>query len=99
PCIGLALLVRPAVLAIAVAFALVGVGRAELPPTDAQAVNRAMAAAGQWVTITGRIADDSHPAAGGAEALVELDHIAGRVTPPLNIGNLLVRWRGPIEAA
>jgi len=68
PCLGLALLVRPAVLAIALAFALMAVGRAELPATDAQAASRAMAAAGQLVTITGRIADDSHPAAGGAEA-------------------------------
>ena len=99
PCLGLALLVRPAVLAIALAFALMAVGRAELPATDAQAASRAMAAAGQLVTITGRIADDSHPAAGGAEALVEPDRIVSRSAPPLGIGNLLVRWRGPTEAA
>ncbi len=43
PCLGLAFLVRPAVLAVAVAFALIGVGRAELPPTDAQAASRGAA--------------------------------------------------------
>ena len=99
PCLGLALLVRPAVLAIAVAFALLAVGRAELPATDAQAAGRALAAAGQIVTITGRIADDSHPASGGSEALVEPDQIVGGSTTMRGIGNLLVRWRGPTEAA
>jgi competence protein ComEC len=99
PCLGLAFLVRPAVMAVALAFALLAVGRAELPASDLQAPVRALAAAGQTVTITGRIADDSHPAAGGAEALVEPDRItsAGNVTP--GIGNLLVRWRGPTEVA
>jgi competence protein ComEC len=99
PVLGLALLLRPAVLTIAIAFALLAIGRAELPASDAQAANRAMAAAGQLVTITGRVADDSHPAAGGAEALVEPDQIVGRATSPQGVGNLLVRWRGPTEAA
>ena len=99
PCFALALLVRPAVIAIALAFALVAIGRAELPTTDPQAPGRALAAAGQVVTIIGRIADDSHPAAGGAEALVEPDRIASRWNVTLDIGNLLVRWRGPTEAA
>jgi competence protein ComEC len=98
PCLGLALLVRPAVIAIALAFALLGVARAELPAADLQAPNRALAAAGQIVTLTGRITDDSHPAAGGAEALVEPDQIVGGHVRP-GIGNLLVRWRGPTEAA
>ena len=99
PCLGLALLVRPAVLAIAVAFALLAVGRAELPATDAQAAGQALAAAGQIVTVTGRIADDSHPASGGSQALVEPDQIVSGGTTTLGIGNLLVRWRGPTEAA
>jgi competence protein ComEC len=99
PCLGLALLVRPAVIAIAIALALMAIGRAELPPVDAQAASRALAAAGQIVTITGRISDDSHPAAGGSEALVEPDNIASSSTATLGIGNLLVRWRGPTEAA
>ena len=99
PCLGLAFLVRPAVMAIAVAFALLAVGRAELPAADLQAPSRAHAAAGQIVTITGRITDDSHPAAGGSEALVEPDGIVGGHNVTLGIGNLLVRWRGPTEAA
>ena len=99
PCIGLALLVRPAVIAIAVAFALMAVGRAELPAADAQAPSRALAATGQIVTITAHISDDSHPAAGGYEALVEPDQLASSGTATLGIGNLLVRWRGPTEAS
>ena len=99
PCLGLALLVRPAVVAIAIAFALIAVGRAEFPATDSQAATRAVAAAGQLVTVTGRVADDSRPVGGGAEALVEPDRIVSRGTPALGIGNLLVRWRGPTDAA
>jgi competence protein ComEC len=98
PCLGLALLVRPAVLAIALAFALMAVGRAELPASDPQAAGRALVAAGQIVTITGRIADDSRPTAGGSEALVEPDRIVSSGTAAMGIGNLLVRWRGPTEA-
>jgi len=99
PCLGLALLFRPAVIAIALAFALIAVGRAELPPADLQAPSRALAAAGQIVTVTGRITDDSHPAAGGSEALVEPDRIVSSGNLSLGIGALLVRWRGPAEAA
>ncbi len=99
PCLGLSLLVRPAVMAIALAFALMAVGRAELPAADLQAPSRALAAAGQTVTITGRITDDSQPAAGGSEALVEPDTITGSGHVAPGIGNLLVRWRGPAEAA
>jgi competence protein ComEC len=99
PCLALALLVRPAAIAIALAFALLAIGRAELPAMDPQASARALAAAGQVVTITGRIADDSHAAAGGSEALVEPNRIASSTTVNLGIGNLLVRWRGPAEAA
>lgn len=99
PCLGLALLVRPAVMAIALAFALIAIGRAELPAADLQAPSRALAAAGQTVTISGRIADDSHPAAAGSEALVEPDRITGSGNVTVGIGNLLVRWRGPAEAA
>jgi competence protein ComEC len=99
PCLGLALLVRPAVLAIALAFALVAVGRAELPASDPQTASRALAAVGQTATITGRVADDSHPAAGGSEALVEPAQISIGGISSQGIGNLLVRWRGPTEAA
>ncbi len=99
PCLGLALLVRPAVLAVALAFALMAVGRAELPATDPQAASRALAAAGQSATITGRVADDSQPTAGGSEALVEPDQVLIGGVSAVGIGNVLVRWRGPAEAA
>jgi competence protein ComEC len=99
PCLGLALLVRPAVLAVALAFALLAVGRAELPASDPQVATRALAVVGQTVAITGRIADDSHPAAGGSEALVEPDRIWIGGNPVAGIGNFLVRWRGPAEAS
>jgi competence protein ComEC len=98
PCLALAVVVRPAVVAIALAMALMGVGRAELPAIDPQLPARATAVAGQVATITGRVTDDSRPAAGGSEVLVEPDHvlIGGAETP--GIGNLMIRWRGPTLA-
>src|SRR5713101_7237133 len=68
PCVALAIAVRPAVLTLALVAALLGVGRAELPATDPIAATRASAVAGQTATVSGRIADDSRPAAGGSEA-------------------------------
>jgi competence protein ComEC len=77
---------------------LLAVGRAELPAADPQVAARAWEAVGQVAAITGRVTDDSHPASGGGEALVEPDRISiGGVSTP-GIGNLLVRWRGPEEA-
>jgi competence protein ComEC len=99
PCLGLALVIRPAVLAVALAVALLGVSRAELPAPDPQAAARALAVAGQNAIIAGRVSDDSHPAAGGSEALVEPDRISIGGVSAARLGNLLVRWRGPEEAA
>lgn len=98
PCLALAVAMRPALLAIAVAAALMGVGRAELPAADTMAQARADAAAGRLVTISGRVADDSRPAAGGSEVLVEPDRILSGTSPITGIGNLMVRWRGPAVA-
>ena len=86
PCLGLAVLLRPAVIAIALAFALLGVGRAELPAADVHVAGRALAAAGQVVTITGRITDDSHHAAGGDQTPVSEEEIgrSGRLPPDVN---------------
>ena len=75
PCLVLAIAIRPAVLALALMAALLGVGRAELPAGDPGAATRAVALVGQTATITGRVADDSRAAAGGAEILVEPDLI------------------------
>ncbi|HEY4889709.1 MAG TPA: ComEC/Rec2 family competence protein [Candidatus Dormibacteraeota bacterium] len=99
PCLALALFLRPAVLAVALAFALVAVGRAELPPSDPQTPIRAAGLVGRVATITGRVADDSRPSAGGAEVLVEPDQIVVGTAQVSGIGNLMVRWRGPTLAA
>jgi competence protein ComEC len=99
PCLALALIFRPAVLAVALVFALVAVGRAELPPSDPQMPSRAAGLVGRVATITGRVADDSRPSAGGAEVLVEPDQIVIGTAQVSGIGNLMVRWRGPTLAA
>ena len=95
----LALLLRPALVALALAVALLGVGRAELPPADPQVPLRAAHLAGTTVSITGRVADDSRPAGGGAEVLVEPTAIVAGATLVTDIGNLMVRWRGPTEVS
>jgi len=99
PCLALAIAIRPAVIAFALMAALLGVGRAELPATDPSAAGRAISLAGQTATVSGRIADDSRQAAGGSEVLIEPDLIVVGGSPVTDIGNLVVRWRGPEEAA
>jgi len=98
PCLALAIAMRPAVLALALMAALLGVGRAELPPSDPSAATRALSLAGQTATVTGRVADDSRPAAGGSEVLVEPGLIVVGGSSIANVGNLVVRWRAPAEA-
>jgi len=98
PCLALVIAIRPAVIALALMAALLGVGRAELPAADPSAATNAYALAGQTATVSGRIADDSRPAAGGSEVLVEPDLIVVGGDPILDVGNLVVRWRGPEEA-
>ena len=99
PCLALALALRPAILAVALSFALLAVGRAELPPSDPQTPIRAASLVGRIAVITGRVADDSRPSAGGGEVLVEPDQVVIDSTPVSGIGNLMVRWRGPTIAA
>ena len=99
PLAALAFLLRPAIIALAVAAALLGVGRAELPPQDGQAPLRANAVVGTSVVITGRVADDSRPTGGGDEVLVVPTAVQSAGGPVPDIGNLLVRWRGPGDAA
>ena len=98
PCFALAVVVRPAVVALAVAVALIAVGRAELPAVDPQTAARAVALAGQTAVVVGRVTDDSRPAAGGSEVLVEPDRILVAGGQVSGVGNLMVRWRGPTEA-
>jgi competence protein ComEC len=99
PCLALALALRPAILAVALAFALLAVGRAELPPSDPQIPLRAAGLAGRVATITGTVADDSRPSAGGGEVLVEPNQLVIGTSQVSAIGNLMVRWRGPTIAS
>ncbi|HEV2030165.1 MAG TPA: ComEC/Rec2 family competence protein [Candidatus Dormibacteraeota bacterium] len=98
PCLALALVLRPAVLTVALAFALIAVARAELPFADPQTVVRAAGLSGHVATVTGRVADDSRPSAGGGEVLVEPDRIVIGTQQVSGIGNLMIRWRGPTLA-
>lgn len=98
PCLALALAVRPAVLALALSVALLAVGRAELPPSDPQTQVRAANLVGRVATITGRVADDSRPSAGGGEVLVEPEQVVLGGSRVSGIANLMVRWRGPTIA-
>jgi competence protein ComEC len=98
PCLALALVLRPAILAVALSFALLAVGRAELPPSDPQTPVRAAGLVGRLATITGTVADDSRPSAGGGEVLVQPTQVVIGATQVTGIGNLMVRWRGPTIA-
>ena len=98
PLAALAIFMRPALIALAVAVALLGVARAELPPVDALAAVRAHGVIGSTAVITGRVADDSRPIGGGGEVLVEPDQIQLASGEVSGIGNLMIRWRGPGDA-
>ena len=99
PLLALALALRPAILAVALSFALLAVGRAELPMADPQAPVRAASLVGRIAVISGRVADDSRPSAGGGEVLVEPDQVVVGSSQVTGIGNLMVRWRGPAVAS
>ena len=99
PCAALALAIRPAVLSLMVVAALLGAARAELPPSDPALAARAAALAGQTATLTGVVADDSRPSAGGSEALIQPDQIVIAGISRSDVGNLVIRWRTPDEAA
>src|SRR5207302_6556617 len=95
----LALFLRPALMAFAIAAALLAVGRAELPPVDPMTHLRAASLAGTTIVITGRVADDSRRTGGGAEVLVEPSRMQSATATIGGIGNLMVRWRGPAQAS
>ncbi|HET7338927.1 MAG TPA: ComEC/Rec2 family competence protein, partial [Candidatus Dormibacteraeota bacterium] len=98
PIAALALLLRPAIVALTIAVALLGVGRAELPPSDPFAIARAHQVVGITAVVNGTVADDSRPVGAGAEAMVQPDSIQLPGGPVTDIGNLMVRWRGPGDA-
>ena len=96
PALALTLALRPAVIAIALAAALAGVARAELPAVDPHLADRARLQAGHVAVISGQVADDSKPAGGGAEVLVIPSVIAVDGRALTDVGSLMVRWRGPM---
>ena len=99
PLLALSLLLRPALIALAVVAALLAVGRAELPPVDAHIPLRAAALAGATMAMTGRVADDSRPVGAGGEVLVEPADMLVNGSRVAGVGNLLVRWSGPAAAS
>ncbi|HEY2436922.1 MAG TPA: ComEC/Rec2 family competence protein, partial [Solirubrobacteraceae bacterium] len=98
PLAALSIFLRPALVPLAIAIALLGVARAELPPADPLAAARAHYIVGSTAAITGRVADDSRPIGGGGEVLVEPDRIQLASGEVSGIGNLMIRWRGPGDA-
>jgi competence protein ComEC len=92
---GLAAFVRPLAMSLAIAGALVGIARTELPAADPGLTVRAAALAGQTVTVAGIAADDPKAVSGGYEVLLEPGPLrtagGGLLAPP---GNLLIRARG-----
>ena len=94
-----ALAARPAIVGLAIAMALLGVCRAEVPMNDPNVQQRALAIAGQPAVVTGVVADDPRAAAGGAEVLVQPRDILVHGVDITGAGNLMVRWRGPATAS
>jgi competence protein ComEC len=99
PAVALAIFVRPAILALALAAALLGSARAELPPIDPSTQVHAHSLTGATAVVTGQVADDSRPAGAGSEVLVQPDRVQLAAGSVAGIGNLMVRWRGPGQAS
>jgi competence protein ComEC len=91
------LVVRPAVMAFAVAACLLGMARAEVPAGDPTAAGRARSLAGLQVLVEGRVADDPRLLAGGEELLVAPDRLltaAGGLAPA---GSVVAFVRGAAD--
>ena len=99
PLLALAVVMRPALVALALVTAMLAVVRVELPPPDAAAAARATQLVGVTAVISGQVIDDARAVGGGGEALVEPSRILAGQSPLRDVGNLLVRWRGPAEPA
>jgi len=99
PVAALALVMRPALIVLAIAVAMLAVARVELPAADGVAPLRAASAVGATVVMRGVVGDDARIFGGGGEVLVEPRQILIRGTPVADLGNVLVRWRGPTEPA
>ena len=70
-----AVAVRPAVVGLALAGALLGVARAQLPAGDPSAVARAPGLAGLHAVVAGEVADDPRSVADGFEVHIPRGYI------------------------
>jgi competence protein ComEC len=89
-----ALALRPAMVGLALAGALLGVARTELEPADPSAAARATALAGLQAVVDGEVADDARPVAGGFEVLVTPRRLATAAGPRAPAGAVMVGVRG-----
>jgi competence protein ComEC len=90
----LAVVLRPAVICLALVALLLGVARAEGPQGDPASAARAPALAGEQAAVDGQIADDPRPLSDGYEVLVEPHTITTSAGRALEVGKLLVRVKG-----
>lgn len=97
--LGAALAVRPVLVPLALAAALAGLARSEVPAGDPTERLRAEDAAGVQVVIEGRVADDPRAVANGFQVLVEPSRVTVASGRLASIGNILVRPRGTSEPA
>lgn len=77
----LALVVRPAVIGLALAASLLGIARAEVSTADPTAAARAPALAGTQVLVDGRVADDPRLLAGGVELVIAPERLVTQSGP------------------
>lgn len=94
PAGAVALLLRPAWIVLCAALLLAGAARAEIPLYDGAALARAPALAGEVVTLTGVIDDDTKSSGATWEASVApaaIHSMRGRLPP---LGDLLLHARG-----
>jgi competence protein ComEC len=96
---GLALILRPPLVPLLVAAALLGLLRAEAEIGDAGERLRAENAAGSLVALQGRIVDEPRFTPAGYELLVEPSRIDGDHGQLAALGRVLVRVRGAGEPA
>ena len=92
-----AVVVRPAVVPVAVAAGLLGVVRSELPGGDPTVQARAVALAGTSAVVVGRVDGEPRPTAGGYQAIVLPSSIATPDGPRSPAGGVVALVRGSLE--
>ena len=95
----LALVLRPAVIGLALAASLLGIARAEVPTGDPTAAARAPALAGLQVVVDGRVADDPRWLAGGVELVIAPERMATQSGPQTPAGQIVAFLRGTSDVA